>query len=82
MKNFELTLGATTYSCTSNMSSGPNQNWNIRANFHDLTINMSIPFESKVSMDKVLVFVTSFDETLKTVQQEKRSELTFINQLT
>lgn len=82
MKEFDLKLGATTYKCTSNHSSGPNQNWHISAQFHDLHIGMQIPVESKVSMDKVLVFISSLDEALKTVQKDKSKELTFINQLT
>ena len=82
MKEFELKLGATTYKCTSNHSDKDSQNWSISAKFHDLTVYMQIPIGSKVSMDKVMIFVTSFDETLKRVQQEKREELSFINQLT
>lgn len=82
MKEFELTLGATTYKCTSNHSDKDHQNWYIQAKFHDLRLNMSIPIESKVPMDKVMLFVTSLDEALKRVQQEKGKELTFINQLT
>lgn len=81
MKEFELKLGATTYKCTSNHSDKDNQNWNISAKFNDLDLNMRIPITSKVSMEKVMLFVTSFDETLKRIQQEKRDELTFINQL-
>lgn len=82
MKEFELKLGVTTYKCTSNHSDKDSQNWNISAKFYDLDLYMSIPIGSKVSMDKVLIFVTSLDETLKRIQQEKREELTFINQLT
>lgn len=82
MKDFELKLGATTYVCTSNHYDKEHQNWSIQAKFHDLNLVMSIPIGSKVSMDKVLIFVTSFDEALKRVQQEKREGLTFINQLT
>lgn len=81
MKEFELKLGATTYRCTSNHSDKTDQNWRISAKFHDLSIDMGIPIQSKVSMDKVLVFISSFDEALKTVQNAKNSELTFINQL-
>ncbi len=81
MKEFELKLGATTYICTSNHSNKNDQNWYIAAKFHDLSINMQIPIESKVSMDKVLVFISSLDEALKTVQNGKNSGLTFINQL-
>ena len=82
MRDFELKLGATTYKCTSNSYSKEHQNWDIRAQFHDLGVIMSIPINSKVSMDKVLVFITSFDEALRKIQQDKKSELTFINQLT
>ena len=82
MKEFELKLGSTTYKCTSNQSSANDQNWHVSAKYHDLNLTMSIPIESKVSMDKVLVFISAFDETLKRVQQEKGKELTFINQLT
>jgi benzoyl-CoA reductase/2-hydroxyglutaryl-CoA dehydratase subunit BcrC/BadD/HgdB len=82
MKEFELKLGATTYKCTSNTSNATAQNWNISANFHDLRLDMQIPISSKVSMDKVLVFISSLDEALKRVQQEKGKELTFITQLT
>lgn len=81
MQEFELKLGKTTYKCTSNHSSATAQNWHISAKFHDLTLNMSIPIESKVSMDKVMIFVTSLDQALKNVQHEKKSELNFINQL-
>lgn len=82
MKDFTLKLGQTTYECTSTQWSGDNQSWNIRAKFHDLTLNMSIPIESKVSMDKVMIFITSLDQALKDVQYAKKSELSFINQLT
>lgn len=82
MKEFELKLGVTTYRCTSNMSNAIAQNWTITAKFHDLQLTMQIPIESKVGMDKVLVFISSLDEALKKVQQEKGRELTFINQLT
>lgn len=82
MKEFELKLGQTTYKCTSNHSDSSNKNWHISAKFHDLSISMNIPIESKVSMDKVLVFISSLDEALKIVQQTKKSELNFINQLT
>lgn len=82
MKDFELKLGATTYKCGGNHSSSDHNNWMIQANFHDLKITMSIPIESKVSMDKVLVFISSFDEALRKVQSDKSKELTFINQLT
>lgn len=82
MKDFELKLGTTTYVCTTNHCDKDNQNWNIHAKFHDLDLNMNMPISSKVSMDKVLVFITSFNEALKRVQQEKSKELTFINQLT
>lgn len=82
MKEFELKLGATTYKCTSNHCDKDHQNWTISAKFNDLGISMNIPIGSKVSMDKVLVFISSFDEALKIVQQQKREELTFINQLT
>lgn len=82
MTDFELKLGATTYKCTSNHFDTEHQNWFIRAKFHELNLEMSIPIGSKVSMDKILVFITSFNETLKRVQQEKGKELTFINQLT
>jgi|GEM_PF-4244220 hypothetical protein len=82
MKEFELKLGATTYKCSSNVSDVNHQNWNISGKFHDLNLNMSIPIESKVSLDKVLVFVSSLDEALKKVQHEKAKELTFLNQLT
>lgn len=82
MKEFELTLGATTYKCTSNHCDKDHQNWNIRAKFHDLQLDMGIPIGSKVSMDKVMLFVTSLDEALKRVQEEKRQGLSFINQLT
>jgi hypothetical protein len=81
MKEFELKLGAITYKCTSNVSTRDSQNWNIHAKFHDLELSMTIPEQSKVSMDKVMIFVTALDETLKRVQQEKGRELTFINQL-
>lgn len=81
MKEFELKLGATIYKCTSNLCDKDHQNWTISAKFNDLNISMNIPIGSKVSIDKVLVFVTSFDEALKRVQQEKQSELKFINQL-
>lgn len=81
MKEFELKLGSTTYKCTSNMSDTTAQNWRISANFNDLRLDMSIPITSKVSMEKVLVFVTSLDEALKRVQQEKSKELTFFSQL-
>jgi hypothetical protein len=81
MKEFELKLGATTYKCTSTASGKDNQNWYISAKFHDLSISMQIPIESKVNMDKVLVFISSLDEALKMVQNGKKSELTFINQL-
>lgn len=82
MKEFEFKISGTTYKCTSNHSDITNQNWNISAKFHDLQLDMKIPIESKVSMDKVLVFISSLDEALKRVQQEKKNELTFINQLT
>lgn len=82
MKEFELKLGATTYKCTSNHSDSDNQNWNISAKFNDLGLNMNIPIESKVSMQKILMFVSSLDEALKKVQSEKSKELTFLNQLT
>lgn len=82
MKEFELKLGATTYKCTSNHCDKDHQSWSISAKFNNLNISMGIPLDSKVSMDKVLMFISSFDETLKKVQEQKRSELTFINQLT
>lgn len=82
MKDFELKLGAITYACTSNAYDKMHQNWSIRAKFHDLTLTMDIPIASKVSRDKVLIFVMSLDEALKQVQQDKAKELTFINQLT
>ena len=82
MKEFELKLGATIYKCTSNQYDRDNQNWNISAKFNDLDLYMSIPIKSKVSTDKVMIFFSSLDEALKRVQQEKRVELTFINELT
>lgn len=82
MKDFTLTLGSITYECRSNAYDKLHQNWSIRAKFQELTLTMDIPLASKVSMDKVLIFVTSLDESLKQVQQDKAKELTFINQLT
>lgn len=86
MNEFELKLGNTTYVVDSNSIShskgSTSQNWVIRAKFHDLNLSMSIPAESKVSTDKVLVFISSFHEALKKVQSEKSKDLTFINQLT
>lgn len=82
MKEFELKLGPTTYTCTSNHYDKANNNWCINAKFNDLSINMNIPISSKVPLEKVLVFISSFDEALKSVQAEKSKELTFINQLT
>jgi len=82
MRDFELKLGATNYMCTSNAYEKDHQNWSIRAKFNDLTLDMSIPISSKVSMEKVLIFITSLDEALRKVQQEKKEGLSFINQLT
>lgn len=81
MNQFELKLDNTTYKCSSNSYAQTNQNWSIEAKFHDLSIRMGIPLESKVPMSKVIIFVTAFHETLKRVQKETSSELNFLHQM-
>lgn len=81
MKEFKLTISGTVYECTSNHSDKDSQNWNIRSKVNDITVNMVIPIESKVSRAKCMLFVEAFHEALRTAQEQQKRDLVFPNQL-
>ena len=82
MKEFELTLGNTTYKCESSHSDINNRNWIVSAKINDIRLSINIPIESKLSRSKCMLFVESFHEALTAAMEALRENLAFPTQLT
>lgn len=82
MKEFQLKLNNTTYSCTSNHSHKDSQNWIVEAKINDVSISINIPIDSKLSRAKCMLFVEVFHESLMAATKEQADNLRFPTQLT